>query len=372
METDLSTCNPTDIFNSFDSDTPSYTVPETSEDVLFSLSDEDFISKFDWASNESPEQTAEKTADPLVEETHPSEVASDEQLNDCQNADDLYTSDFFDSAFWSLDGVDIPELFPEIIPEPAQANTTMDEEIFISESSPSFPEAQDPADTFIVEPPQTAEDQPADPEEPPRKRTRHRRKQIVPAGISYNELAGSVATTEPTPSLPVPQQAPIHQNTAQAAVYPVPFDPVFNPEFDITELALALQNFGQKLMSYHNLGHNNSTPSPVIPLPPALPTACAGQANFIPTSTFPTQPSNASIPVSRGPPVPNHQNGTFTTTSGPQSAAPSRPRPVQQFTFAETSVPESFVANPNNHGRWQIDASGRRHYLNGPKNRRPQ
>ncbi|GAD99362.1 hypothetical protein TSTA_076430 [Paecilomyces variotii No. 5] len=359
METDLSTCNPTDIFNSFDSD------------LLFPLSDEDFIYPLEGDSNESSEHTAEESPDRVVEETRPSEVASDEQPNDCQNADDLYTSDFFDSAFWSVDGIYIPESFPEIIPAPSQRTTpeenkTMDGQIFNSESRPFLNGAQDSADTF-VEPPIAAEDQPADPEEPPRKRTRHRRKQIVPAGISYNELASSVATTEPTP-LPVPQQAPILDNTVQTAVHSVPSGPFFNPDFGIGQLALALQNFGQTLMSYHNMGPNNSIPPPVIPMPPALPTPCASElANFIPISTFPTQTSTASIPVSRAPPVPNQPN--ITTSSQP--AAPSRPRPVQQFTFAETSVPESFVANPNNHGRWQIDASGRRHYLNGPKNKRP-
>ncbi|KAJ9232163.1 hypothetical protein DTO169E5_7634 [Paecilomyces variotii] len=377
MDTDLLTCNPTDIFNPFDSDLPSYAVPEASEDIFFSLSDEDFICQFDRAPDESPQQTAEEPACPLEKETLPSEVASDQQLNNCQNADDSFTSDFFDSAFWNLDNLDIPESFPDIIPEPAQgtpsqANTTVDGEKFNSRSRPPSPGTQDSADTFIVDSPRATEGHPTDPEEPPRKRTRHRRKQIIPAGISYNELAGSVTTTEPTPSSPAPQQTPVHQNTVQAAVHSVPSDPIFNPDFGISQLALALQSFGQTLMSYHNLGLNNSAPPQVIPLPLMLPTPCASQfANLVPNSTFPTQTSYASIPVSRRPPVPNRPVIDLTTTSHSQSAARSRPRPVQQFTFAETSVPESFVANPNNHGRWQIDESGRRHYLNGPRNRRP-
>lgn len=106
MDTDLLTCNPTDIFNPFDSDLPSYAVPEASEDIFFSLSDEDFICQFDRAPDESPQQTAEGPACPLEKETLPSEVASDQQLNNCQNADDSFTSDFFDSAFWNLDNLD--------------------------------------------------------------------------------------------------------------------------------------------------------------------------------------------------------------------------------------------------------------------------
>ncbi|OJJ40514.1 hypothetical protein ASPWEDRAFT_218889 [Aspergillus wentii DTO 134E9] len=40
--------------------------------------------------------------------------------------------------------------------------------------------------------------------------------------------------------------------------------------------------------------------------------------------------------------------------------------PAKKFTFIETIVPEDFVANPNNHGRWAIDSAGKRHYLNAP------
>lgn len=56
----------------------------------------------------------------------------------------------------------------------------------------------------------------------------------------------------------------------------------------------------------------------------------------------------------------------------------SRPRPAvapaqqQQFTFAPTTMPANFVANPNNHGRWSIDESGKRHYLNGARSKRPR
>jgi hypothetical protein len=42
------------------------------------------------------------------------------------------------------------------------------------------------------------------------------------------------------------------------------------------------------------------------------------------------------------------------------------------FEFIEPEIPENFVANPNNHGRWQYDRNGNRHYLNAPKTKRPR
>lgn len=58
--------------------------------------------------------------------------------------------------------------------------------------------------------------------------------------------------------------------------------------------------------------------------------------------------------------------------SFPQQDA-SKPRPTgqkQKFEFVELTVPSDFVENPNNHGRWEIDSSGKRHYLNAPKDKR--
>lgn len=55
------------------------------------------------------------------------------------------------------------------------------------------------------------------------------------------------------------------------------------------------------------------------------------------------------------------------------------PRPVPQlppvsnkrsFQFVDPEIPQNFVANPNNHGRWQYDRQGNRHYLNAPKRSR--
>jgi hypothetical protein len=40
--------------------------------------------------------------------------------------------------------------------------------------------------------------------------------------------------------------------------------------------------------------------------------------------------------------------------------------------FLDPTVPEGFVANPNNHGRWSYDSAGNRTYLNRRKNKRPE
>lgn len=56
--------------------------------------------------------------------------------------------------------------------------------------------------------------------------------------------------------------------------------------------------------------------------------------------------------------------------------APTRPRrasPVsnkREIHFLEPEMPQDFVANPNNHGRWDIDTNGNRYYLNAPRTKR--
>ena len=66
---------------------------------------------------------------------------------------------------------------------------------------------------------------------------------------------------------------------------------------------------------------------------------------------------------------------TFFTPMGYPPTYPV-PRPVRQlppvsnkrsFQFVDPETPQNFVANPNNHGRWQFDRQGNRHYLNAPK-----
>ncbi|KAJ5707033.1 hypothetical protein N7488_006834 [Penicillium malachiteum] len=53
-----------------------------------------------------------------------------------------------------------------------------------------------------------------------------------------------------------------------------------------------------------------------------------------------------------------------------QPANPQPTTPKRVFEFINTTVPRGFVANPNNHGRWQVDGNGQRHYLNAPAAKR--
>jgi hypothetical protein len=61
------------------------------------------------------------------------------------------------------------------------------------------------------------------------------------------------------------------------------------------------------------------------------------------------------------------------TYPAPPPAPPRRASPVsnkREIHFLEPEVPQNFVANPNNHGRWDIDTNGTRYYLNAPKTKR--
>ncbi|KAJ5732679.1 hypothetical protein N7493_004160 [Penicillium malachiteum] len=67
-------------------------------------------------------------------------------------------------------------------------------------------------------------------------------------------------------------------------------------------------------------------------------------------------------------PVPHHPVPPQPVPS--QSVNPQPTTPKRVFEFINTTVPEGFVANPNNHGRWQVDSNGQRHYLNAPAAKR--
>ena len=56
----------------------------------------------------------------------------------------------------------------------------------------------------------------------------------------------------------------------------------------------------------------------------------------------------------------------------PQQQAPNPPttQTAQTFSFVQPTVPTGFVANPNNHGRWEYDRAGNRRYLNAPKDKK--
>ncbi|KAJ5280983.1 hypothetical protein N7478_006355 [Penicillium angulare] len=49
---------------------------------------------------------------------------------------------------------------------------------------------------------------------------------------------------------------------------------------------------------------------------------------------------------------------------------PQPTKPPKVFEFVNPTVPDKFVANPNNHARWEVDKDGSRHYLNAPAARR--
>lgn len=81
--------------------------------------------------------------------------------------------------------------------------------------------------------------------------------------------------------------------------------------------------------------------------------------------------------------MPDPQFGQFYPVFPPMGHSipptyPMPPRDIQAppvsnkrtFEFVEPEVPGNFVANPNNHGRWQYDRHGNRHYLNAPKTKR--
>lgn len=188
--------------------------------------------------------------------------------------------------------------------------------------------------------------QPMEPQRKPRKR----RKQIVPAEVSYTDVAANLQQ----PRGPVPAPPPFQPPAVEAPA--VPQQPAV-PSFPVP--------YG---------------PGPM----PTVPTVCGnipgGYLLFVPANNTPMpQPPTPSVgtgmgffagqnpaPFSQGPAFPQTAAGPATTTS---TAPQSNKRP---FTFVDATVPENFMANPNNHGRWEVDASGRRRYLNAPRNKRPR
>ncbi|KAJ5086630.1 hypothetical protein NUU61_007937 [Penicillium alfredii] len=66
--------------------------------------------------------------------------------------------------------------------------------------------------------------------------------------------------------------------------------------------------------------------------------------------------------------------GPFGPVSTPQLVPPQpvSPQPAaaqQNLSWADPTVPKDFVANPNNHARWEYDGTGKRNYLNAAKNK---
>lgn len=93
------------------------------------------------------------------------------------------------------------------------------------------------------------------------------------------------------------------------------------------------------------------------------------QPMCLPHSAYKTQSTSQSMSQSTS-------QSTGQSTSQPQPAPKTNPKPPtpklakQTFEFLEPTVPVGFVANPNNHSRWEIDSAGKRHYMNAPKAKR--
>ncbi|KAJ5730001.1 uncharacterized protein N7483_004509 [Penicillium malachiteum] len=112
--------------------------------------------------------------------------------------------------------------------------------------------------------------------------------------------------------------------------------------------------------------------------------------NILPFAPFPPQTSMAQFPPQfqyhsqtmrpmpypmypqQQPPQPQPQQQPYSGPRAlpPQQAHPQPAAPKRVFEFVNATVPEGFVANPNNHGRWQVDSNGKRQYLNAPAAKR--
>ncbi|KAJ5168282.1 uncharacterized protein N7482_003876 [Penicillium canariense] len=91
-------------------------------------------------------------------------------------------------------------------------------------------------------------------------------------------------------------------------------------------------------------------------------------------------PGHAHIqhPVGYGPPFmfyppmgywmhPIHPTYPMPHPAPPPPASIPATSKKRAFEFIEPEMPSNFIANPNNHGRWEFDSSGKRRYLNAPK-----
>ena len=105
-----------------------------------------------------------------------------------------------------------------------------------------------------------------------------------------------------------------------------------------------------------------STPMP-MPMPALSPAFGPGPLGMsVPMA--PPQPQTGPAPASRCISSPN-----TTDPSQQKRKRPPETPPSDSFVFCNQTAP-GFVANPNNHGRWEVDAQGHRLYLNGPMAKR--
>jgi hypothetical protein len=203
-------------------------------------------------------------------------------------------------------------------------------------------------------------------EEPPRKRTRVRRRQIIPAEISYSQLAGA-APTQIHPPTPAPTQLQQISSFAdpQTAITPLlPTTAASESPCGQTFQPLLPQFCGQS-MSVPFVPQGTNVVYETVSIPNLA--GMVSGTHFISSTpareehVLPWQSQTQTAPYLT--PVETLGNRPFTSLPSPST---------RQFAFAENTVPDNFVANPNNHGRWLVDKLGRRHYLNAPRNKRPR
>ncbi|KAL1988259.1 hypothetical protein VTN96DRAFT_234 [Rasamsonia emersonii] len=280
------------------------------------------------------------------------------------------TSDSNSASNGEGEGVDSPHLSEENN-EPHEQDLDWDGFLVYSpcEVDVSLPDPEAPVEANVDRTPPTNDDTV---EEPPRKRIRARRRQIVPAEISYSQLAGAAPTQmPPRTSAPTPTPTPTRTRQGpsfadpQTAVIPLPpttaasenpcgqtYQPLF-PQFHGQTMSVPLVPTGTNVL-YESVSLT------------AL-ASVTSRAHFIPSrptveETFSWQGQIQAAPAYPPP----------AATPSARPFAPQPSRPARKFTFAENTVPSNFVPNPNNHGRWLVDELGRRHYLNAPKNKRPR
>jgi hypothetical protein len=126
-----------------------------------------------------------------------------------------------------------------------------------------------------------------------------------------------------------------------------------------------------------SLNHFSST---ALPPPAQMIVQChpVGYPIQVPMYYCPTHyhgPMSMPCQTEFGQPCPHLVYLTPMLPTYPAPLPASQPPPVSNkrtFEFVEPEIPDNFVANPNNHGRWQYDRNGNRHYLNAPKTKRPR
>lgn len=107
IDTDLSTCNLADLFDTFDTDAVSHPLVETNDDMFkLSLSDEELIYQLTQATYNEPQRPTEAPDRLPADAILPSEAANDQQSDICQNAEDAIADEFFNSAFFDPDNID--------------------------------------------------------------------------------------------------------------------------------------------------------------------------------------------------------------------------------------------------------------------------